>query len=595
MVNKNIFKSAPAGGSAPAANAVNEAGGRAYQRSDKGILAQYASVGCIGSTYYISAQDQLKTTLELAAKVDPDFLAKTAIYAREQGHMKDMPALLTAILFSRIKTASTPAEKEQARLAFTASFGRCIDNGKMLKNFVQIVRSGVVGRKALASSVVKKMIQAWFDGHTDEQLVHNSIGSEPSLVDVIRLARVNPRTPARRALFKWLAGVKPGEKDRMGFGYEPNDLPQLIKDYEAWKEAPASKRGKAPKVPFQMLTSIDLGEKGWEQILRDATWSQTRQSLNSFLRNGAFKKEELVDLVAQRLQNKEQVQRSKVFPYQLMSAYNAISANAEMPMKVKVAVQGALDASLINIPEIQGKIVVCPDLSGSMDAAVTGNRDNEQTGSAAAARTGRPQGATSTVRCRDVAALVSAALLRKNPSTTTVLPFSDHVDIVSLNPLDSLATNTQKLAALPKGGTNCSLPLAKLNQEGTKADVVIYLSDNESWINTAGQTTNTVGWGGQTQPSTGLMAQWTEFKRRNPKAKLVCVDLAPNPTAQVIEREDIMSIGGWSDTCFSIIADFVKNGNSGEIWVDRIEAVPLYEGVRPASTPAQPADEEIQP
>lgn len=594
MANKNIFKSAPAGGLAPSTNTVNEAGGRAYKRSDKGILAQYASVGCIGSTYYISAQDQLKTTLELASKVDPEFLAKTAIYAREQGHMKDMPALLTAILFSRIKTAPTPAEKEQARLAFTASFGRCIDNGKMLKNFVQIVRSGAVGRKALASSVVKKMIQAWFDGHTDEQLVHNSIGSDPSLVDVIRLARVNPRTPARRALFKWLAGVKAGEKDRQGFGYEPQDLPQLIKDYEAWKSTEASKRGPAPKVPFQMLTSVDLGEKGWEQILRDATWNQTRQSLNSFLRNGAFKKETLVDLVASRLQNKEQVARSKAFPYQLMSAYNAISANAEMPMKVKIAVQGALDASLVNIPEIAGKIVVCPDMSGSMNAAVTGNRDNEKTGQSA--RRGAPQGATSTVRCRDVASLVAAAVLRKMPSTTTVLPFSDHVDIVTLNPLDALATNTQKLAALPSGGTNCSLPLAHLIANGIKADVVIYLSDNESWINTAGQTHHVTGYGiGQHEPSTGLMAQWTEFKRKNPKAKLVCVDLAPNPTAQVIEREDIMSIGGWSDTCFSIIADFVKNGNSGEIWVDRIEAVPLYEGVRPSSQPAETPDENIEP
>jgi 60 kDa SS-A/Ro ribonucleoprotein len=254
----------------------------------------------------------------------------------------------------------------------------------------------------------------------------------------------------------------------------------------------------------------------------------------------------------------------------------------------------ALDASLVNIPEISGKIVVCPDMSGSMNAAVTGNRDSEATGQTA--RRGAPQGATSTVRCRDVASLVSAAVLRKMPSTTTVLPFSDHVDIIALNPLDALATNTMKLAALPSGGTNCSLPLAHLIANGIKADVVIYLSDNESWINSQGLSHHVTGYGvGQHQPSSGLMDQWTAFKRQNPKAKLVCVDLAPNPTAQVIEREDIMSIGGWSDTCFSIIADFVKNGNSGEIWIDRIEAVPLYEGVRPSSQPVETPDENIEP
>lgn len=84
---------------------------------------------------------------------------------------------------------------------------------------------------------------------------------------------------------------------------------------------------------------------------------------------------------------------------------------------------------------------------------------------------------------------------------------------------------------------------------------------------------------------TGLMTEWNLFKSRNPKARLVCVDLCPNPTGQVIVQDDILSIGGWSDACFKLIADFARNGNDGEQWVKRIEAQPLYEGVTPRVAP----------
>jgi len=181
------------------------------------------------------------------------------------------------------------------------------------------------------------------------------------------------------------------------------------------------------------------------------------------------------------------------------------------------------------------------------------------------------------VQCREVAALVTAAYLRKNPDTL-ILPFSDHIDLVRLNPMDSVATNAQILSRLPSGGTDCSLPLAFLNQKRVAADLVIYVSDYESWMDPHGRTMHRYGWGANDiHAKTGMMTEWRLFKSRNPKARLVCVDLQPSPSAQVIVEEDILSIGGWSDTCFKLIADFAANGNSGDMWVQRIEAQPLFE------------------
>lgn len=96
--------------------------------------------------------------------------------------------------------------------------------------------------------------------------------------------------------------------------------------------------------------------------------------------------------------------------------------------------------------------------------------------------TGYRKGSTTAVRCIDVAALVAAAIVRNNPQAE-VLPFESRVvRNCKLNSRDSVMTNAKRLASLPAGGTNCSAPLQYLNDRKKKGDLVIYVSDNESWI-----------------------------------------------------------------------------------------------------------------
>ena len=106
--------------------------GRAGLRADAAeALAQYAATGCLNATFYAGAETQLERVLKLASGLPPEFMAKTAVYGRERGHMKDMPALLVAVLSAR-----DAALMERV-------FDRVIDTPRMLRTFVQIVRSGV--------------------------------------------------------------------------------------------------------------------------------------------------------------------------------------------------------------------------------------------------------------------------------------------------------------------------------------------------------------------------------------------------------------------------------------------------------------------
>ena len=99
--------------------------------------------------------------------------------------------------------------------------------------------------------------------------------------------------------------------------------------------------------------------------------------------------------------------------------------------------------------------------------------------------TGFRRGSTSKVRCIDVAALVAAAVLRKNQNAE-VIPFECSTVKLRLNPRDSVMTNAARLSRIGGGGTNCSAPLSLLNERRAKGDLVIYVSDNESWVDANG-------------------------------------------------------------------------------------------------------------
>src|SRR5690606_10890674 len=84
-------------------------------------------------------------------------------------------------------------------------FDRVIDSPKMLRNFVQIMRSGVVGRKSLGT-LPKRLILQWLESRTPEQLFIGSIGAAPSLADVLRMVHPKPADASREALYGYLIG-----------------------------------------------------------------------------------------------------------------------------------------------------------------------------------------------------------------------------------------------------------------------------------------------------------------------------------------------------------------------------------------------------
>ncbi|MBI2481833.1 MAG: TROVE domain-containing protein [Planctomycetia bacterium] len=553
MANKTLFSSTKS--KLPRADSFNEAGGRAYKFAPKHALAQMAATGCFNGVFYANAQSQLDEMRKLIDQVDDNtFLAQLAVYARERAYMKDMPAALLVVL-----------SKRDTALMHRV-FDRVVDNGRVMRTMFQMIRSGQFGRTSLSSSL-QRAFQHWLNEASVGKLLSASIGNDPSLRDVLRMARPTPKDNARRALFGWLA-------DKGTAKWAPAteaDLPAQVQGLIAYRNADTVEAQTLIAGDFSMSVRWDLladaakGPVVWKAIARQMGPQALRMNLNTLLRHKVFHVAptlrggdvghgvpdlQMIDYVADRLSDADEIRRSRQFPYQFLAAYT--SAAPEVPQQIRAALHQAAEIACGNVPELPGPVVIGLDTSGSMSCPATGYRG---------------QGATSKMRCVDVAALFAAAILRRN-SDSVVVPFDTRAYGVRIDPSDSILSLSERLAKYGGGGTNCSIPLYEANTKFSKRKFAgcVLVSDNESWV------------GAGRHGSTGVMTEWQKFvtnqKRLGVTApKLVCVDIQPYGSTQAPERDDILNIGGFSDAVFNVVASYL--GNNAGRFVAEVESVEL--------------------
>ena len=547
MANKTLFSSIKS--KFARTDTTNEAGGRAYKFAPRHALAQMAATGCFGGVFYASAQNQLDEMRKLIDQIDDDvFLAKLAVYARERAYMKDMPAALLVVL-----------SKRDTELMHRV-FDRVVDNGRVLRTMFQMIRSGQFGRagkpgKGLSSSL-QRAFQRWLNQASVNKLLSASIGNDPSLRDVLRMARPTPKDNTRRALFGWLTDKEPAK-------WAPAteaDLPAQVQALIAYRQADTAESQTLIagdlSVRWDLLADAAKGPLVWKAIARQMGPQALRMNLNTLLRhqvlgNGRADRA-MVDYVAGRIADADAIRRSRQFPYQFLAAYMNVAA--EVPQKIKAALHEAAEIACGNVPELPGPVVIGLDTSGSMSCSVSGWRG---------------RGATSKMRCVDVAALFAAAILRRNPDSV-VIPFDTRAYNVRVDPGDTILSLSERLARYGGGGTNCSIPLHEANTtyRNRKFAGCVLVSDNESWV------------GRGRYGSTGVMSEWQTFVKNQlrlgdhgiPAPKLVCIDIQPYGSTQAPERADILNIGGFSDAVFNVVASYLTGDASRFVAeVDSIE------------------------
>jgi len=514
-MNTNVFASSTSPGRTPAPvlpNALNEAGGLAYRKECEVELATLALTGTFNDGFYASGQSQIERVQRLVGEVSPRFLEGLAVYASEN-NMKDTPVVLLAFLMNK------------APQRFRRIFHKVVDNGKQLRNFCAVVRSGVTGRKSFGTAP-KRMIQNWLNGRNDRQIMEDFVGGNGeggmSLKDVVKLVHPRAQDEGRNQLYRYFLG----QEDRVDLFQLPKPLFQLVE----FRTGKPGDRQIPDSVPYMMLQSLQLTTEERVALSDQMGWQTLRINLNTMARHGVFNDEAATKSIAAKLREPAAVRKARAMPYQIYAAY--MNTTGEVPATVRDALHDAMEVSTQNMAPIQGRVAVGVDYSGSMDCPVTGTNS---------------KGIASVVTCNQVAALIAACIVRGNVATR-VYRFDEEAQYVKLEPRDTVLTNAQKIGG-NGGGTDCASVVRKLLKDNVAVDTLVIISDNQSWASP--------------YPVGTLINVWNKYKVKMnvPNARLVCIDLAAGSTTQAPDQAGkVLNIGGFSDAYFDVITDFANNG-----------------------------------
>jgi hypothetical protein len=453
----------------PKTKTTNLAGGEAYQQTAELALVSLLLTSFVNNQFYRSADQSLDELKALLSKVDPKFAAKAAIFARDEFGMRSITHALAGELTSHI------SGQEWSKNFYNKVISRVDDMTEIMSYYVS--HKTDKNKPKFPNSLKRGFAQA-FDKFDAYQLAkYKGEAKEFKLVDVVNLVHPVPTEKNSEALKALIAGE--------------------LKNTKTW-EAMLSQAGQSASNEEELG---QLKADAWSELI------QTRKigyfALLKNLRNIISQAPSVVDAACSLLTDESMIRKSKVLPFRFSTAYEEISklGSSSEVRKVLVAINQALDLSVMNVPKFDGETLVVLDVSGSMS--------------------GRPS---------EIASLFGAMIAKAN--NCDVMTFANHANYMAYNPMDSVLTIRSKFR-FSGGGTNFQDIFIKANKA---YDRVIILSDMQGWI-------------GYNTPT----AQFANYKKKfNCDPYVYSWDLQGYGTLQFPESK-VFALAGFSDKVFDIM------------------------------------------
>lgn len=369
----------------------NLAGGQAYSQTNELKLVSLLLTSFVNDQFYRDGNTSLAELKNLAEKVkDKEFIAKSAIFARDRFGMRSITHALAGELTSQLNG------KEWGKDFYDKVVVRVDDMTEILSYYLanKTDRTNPKFPNALKKGFAKAFDK--FDGYNLSK--YKGENKEVKLVDIVNLVHPVPTARNKEALELLIKGE--------------------LKNTQTWE----SKLSEAGQKAESEEDLAKLKSNAWEELI--STRKIGYFALLRNLRNIINQAPSVVPAACELLTDERLISKSRVLPFRFATAYEEISklGSSKEVRDVLVAINQALDISVANVPKFDGETLVVMDVSGSMSG-----------------------------RASEIASLFGAILAKVN--NCDVMTFSTSAQYKQYNPMDSVLTirNSFRYSG---GGTN---------------------------------------------------------------------------------------------------------------------------------------------
>jgi len=308
----------------------NLAGGEAFVQTPELEFVSFLLTSFVKDQFYQKEEKVPTRVTGLLGKLQPDFAAKAAIYARNTFNMRSISHVVAAELAAYAKG------KPWAKSFYEKVVVRPDDITEILSYYFG------KGKNQKETNAMRKGLGAAFGKFDAYQLAkYRAEGKAISLVDAVNLLHPRPSDKNMDALRLLVEGK--------------------LTNQNTW-ETKLSEAGKADTEDEK----LELKGKAWSDLINENKlgYMALLKNLRNILEQADAK---TIDKALETLADPERVKKSRVLPFRFYTAYKEMQKlNGTGSRKALVALNKALDAAAANVPKFPGETLVVLDVSGSM-------------------------------------------------------------------------------------------------------------------------------------------------------------------------------------------------------------------------------------
>lgn len=466
----------------------------------------------LSTSFYEKDTTRLDRIKNLIKKSNPVFVAKLAVYARNEMNMRSVPLVLVVEL-AKIYSGDSLISKMISNVVKRAD-----EITELLAYYQMANERNDVKKLNRLSKQIQKGLANSFNKFDEYQFAKYNRNGVVKLKDALFLVHPKAKDEAQQALFNKIASNT--LKTPYTWETELSQLGQVKFFSEAEKQ-------KAFAQKWEDL--IDSNKIGYMALLRNLR-NITEANVSRYH----------ISKVCEYISNEKAVINSKQLPFRFLAAYRELKAmNSKYASTFLDALEDAIMVSAQNINgfDANTSVVIACDVSGSMQKNIS------------------PK---SKVMLYDVG-LMLGMLMQSRCKNVVSGMFGDAWKIINM-PRRAILSNVNeyyKREGEVGYATNGHLVLEDLIKRNEVVDKVMLFTDVQMWNNT------------YTKDS--FANSWKRYKKIAPNSKLYLFDLAGYGQTPInIKENDVYLIAGWSDKVFDVL-NALDDKSSALNYINRIE------------------------